>query len=229
MREFGRYAVYFLPERGALYDFGASWLGWDVIDGVAREHPLLDGLPLSVDDLTATPRKYGFHGTIKPPFRLRDEQTVEDLFETFEDVITGLPAVTLDGLQVARLGSFLALRPVGDHLSLAALAGNIVTKLDDFRALPSEAELQRRKSAELTTRQTALLERWGYPYVLDEFKFHLTLTGRLRPDEIDPVFDVLTREMSPLIAGPLTIRSLCLCGEDQDGMFHLIHREMLSG
>ena len=229
MREFNRYAIYFLPERGALYDFGATWLGWDVIDGVARDHPLLEGLPFSVEDLTTAPRKYGFHGTIKPPFRLRDGQSVEDLFEAFEEEVTRLSPVTLDGLQVARLGSFLALRPIGDQLPLAALASKIVTKLDDFRALPSEAELQRRKSADLTTRQTALLERWGYPYVLDEFKFHLTLTGRLRPDEIDSVFDVLTRELSPLISDPLTIRSLCLCGEDQDGMFHLIHREMLSG
>ncbi len=225
MRQFKRYAIYYLPPRGALYDFGSAWLGWDVIDGVPVPHP---DLPLPVADLTEAPRKYGFHGTIKPPFRLRDGAELDDLFDAFESAVRGLTPITLDGLAVAQLGQFLALRPQGDVAPLADITSHMVRTLDPFRAPLSEAEVQRRASVGLTTRQMALLERWGYPYVMEEFRFHLTLTGRLPLDGAEEVHATLDHLITPLLSTPWTIDSLCLCGEDQDGMFHLIHREMLS-
>ena len=37
----------------------------------------------------------------------------------------------------------------------------------------------------LTDRQEALLTQWGYPYVMEEFRFHITLTGALDPAHLD--------------------------------------------
>ena len=51
-----------------------------------------------------------------------------------------------------------------------------------FARPPGAAELERRRKAGLSAAQEKMLLRWGYPYVLDEFRFHLTLTGRLQPE-----------------------------------------------
>lgn len=223
MTRFQRYAIYVMPD-GALARFGASWLGWDALAGRSVPHPDLAALPRPVDEITATPRKYGLHGTIKPPFRLAEDSTVTALTNDLANFCESRAPVTLDGLTLVRLGGFLALVPQGPTDALATLAGEAVTRLDRHRAPPDAAELERRRNARLTPAQEALLTRWGYPYVLGEFRFHITLTGRLPKAEAELVQQALTPQLAPLLPKPFTIDSLCLTGEDEAGMFHLIHR-----
>ena len=97
MPRFARYAVYYTPEPGPLADFGAAWLGWDIATGAEVAHPDLPGLPRPVAELTATPRKYGFHGTVKPPFRLAEGHDAEGLELAAQHLATRLEPVTLDG------------------------------------------------------------------------------------------------------------------------------------
>lgn len=66
--QFRRYGLYYTPRPGALAEFGAAWLGWDPVAGQSMAHPAIDGLPRDISEITASPRKYGLHGTIKPPF-----------------------------------------------------------------------------------------------------------------------------------------------------------------
>ena len=73
------------------------------------------------------------------------------------------------------------------------------------------------------------MQRWGYPYVMEEFRFHLTLTGRLDEATAERVETALRPVMAPLLPVPFTVSSFCLFGEAADGMFHLIHRYALSG
>ncbi|MFC7703561.1 DUF1045 domain-containing protein [Plastorhodobacter daqingensis] len=226
MTEYERYAIYYLPDPGPLADFGAAWLGWDVQQGRTVPHPDVDGLPVA--DLTATPRKYGLHATIKPPFRLAPGHDAPGLSAALDDLCARLTRVELPGLVLARLGSFLALRPEGDQSHLAALAAQVVMELDAFRAPPSEAELARRKAAGLDPRQIELLERWGYPYVMEEFHFHITLTGKLDAAVVPQVEAALQPRLVPLLPRPFRIDSLCLLGE-REGRFHLVHRYTLSG
>lgn len=226
MRDFKRYAIYYAPEAGPLADFGARWLGWDAVTGQAVAHPQVAGL--DVAELTATPRKYGFHGTIKPPFRLAEGTTAAQLDDAARDLCARLAPVTLDGLRLSRLGSFLALTPMGDATALAQLAGTVVQDLDRFRAPLTADEVAKRNPGKLSPAQRALLERWGYPYVLDEFRFHMTLTGRLG-DQAGAVQDRLAPLVAPLLPAPFEIRSLCLFAEAGDGRFHLLHRYTLSG
>lgn len=226
MTGYRRYCIYVVPE-GALYDRGACWLGWDSAAGRARTLPALPGLTDSAEALTARPRKYGFHGTIKPPFRLADGHDAAGLRAALDRFCAGRPPVTLPGLEVAPLGRFVALRAVGDEGALAALAGETVRALDDFRAARDAAELARRQHAELTERQAALLARWGYPYVMDEFRFHMTLTGPLEAPEADA--RVLAGHFADVLPSPFVIASLALLGEDAQGRFHLLHRAPLSG
>ncbi len=229
MTGFDRYAIYYAPPPGTLADFGAAWLGWDAATGREVAHPEVADLPRRVAALTETPRKYGFHGTIKPPFRLAEGQSAEALHHATQALAARLAPVTLDGLGLHRLGGFLALTPEGDATALAALAAEVVQGLDAFRAPPTEAELARRKANGLSARQQDMLARWGYPYVLGEFRFHLTLTGDLPATEAAQVEAALAPRIAPLLPRPFRVAELCLFGQPSDGRFRVLQRYPLSG
>ncbi|MDK3019002.1 DUF1045 domain-containing protein [Pseudodonghicola flavimaris] len=228
--EFERYAVYYAPPVNADWGrFITRWLGWDMETGREMPHPEAPELPLPVAEITATPRKYGAHATIKPPFRLAAGQSRVALEAACAALCRDLAPLRLDGLELARLGRFLALRPCGDQAALNALAARVVEALDPFRAPAPEAELARRRAAGLSPAQEANLIRWGYPYVMEEFRFHITLTGKLAKDRLAAVDAHLGRNLAPLLPAPFAIADLALMGEAADGRFHLIHRYALSG
>lgn len=229
MEHFVRYAIYHAPAPGPLADFGAAWLGWDATTGTETAHPQVPGLPRPAADLTQTPRKYGFHGTIKPPFRLATGTGADALHHAMSALAARLAPVRMPGLALTRLGHFLALTPEGDATPLADLAATVLQDLDRFRAPPAEAELARRQAAGLSPRQQALLDRWGYPYVMEEFLFHMTLTGALPEDAARATADALAPVLAPLLPRPFRVDSLCLFGEGTDGRFRLLHRYTLSG
>ncbi|MGR3493817.1 DUF1045 domain-containing protein [Citreimonas sp.] len=219
-----RHAVYFMPPEGPLASFGATWLGWDAQAG--RDVPQYD-LP-GLDTLTDTPRKYGFHATLKPPFRLAMGESVEALRDAVDALAARTAPAWADGLVLSRLGRFLALTPDGDNSDIARVAAACVQDLDRFRAPASEAELERRRAAGLDARAEALLRDWGYPYVLDRFRFHMTLTGKIARDDLDRV-EAMVAEALPPLPQPFVLDSICLCGEREDGRFELLHRYALSG
>ncbi|MBC7138286.1 MAG: DUF1045 domain-containing protein [Defluviimonas sp.] len=229
MKEFQRYAIYWAPEPGPLAEFGAAWLGWDAARGIDRVQPPLPGLPRPLAELTEAPRRYGFHATLKPPFRLVEGTTPEGLSGAVRRLAASLAPVTLDGLALRRLGGFLALVPTGDTAALEALAATLVAELDPWRAALTPEAMMRRQSARLTDAQKDLLDRWGYPYVMEEFRFHLTLTGALPEAEARALEALLAPVVAPLLPRPLAIRDICLFGEAGDGRFHLLHRYELSG
>ena len=229
MEGFRRYALYYAPPPGPLAEFGAAWLGWDAEAGRRVAHPALPGLPAPAAELTAQPHRYGLHATLKPPFRLARDFDVAELTNAAEALSASLPAVLIDGLELARIGDFLALVPVGDATALALLAARLVEALDLFRAPPDLEELERWREETLSPNQQALLARWGYPWVMEEFRFHITLTGPLDPDTAEAVAACLRPQLAPLLTRPWRIRDIALCGEGQDGRFRLLRRHSLSG
>ncbi|MEP0259351.1 DUF1045 domain-containing protein [Sulfitobacter sp.] len=224
--KFDRYAIYYTPQ-GSLAEAGAAWLGWDVARGQAVAHPEVAGLDVAA--LTQTPRKYGLHATIKPPFVLAEGTTADGLLAEFEALCTRLSPVTLDGLALTPLGRFLALTPEGGTAALNAMAAEVVRGLDTFRAPPSEADLARRRQANLTPAQEANLTKWGYPYVMEAFRFHITLTGKLPKGDLPQVTAALAPYITPHLPQPFILDSLTLVGQAEDGMFHEVHRAALSG
>lgn len=228
MTEFKRYGIYMVPI-GDLFQAGSAWLGWDSATGAPAAHPHVPGLPAPARDLTATPRKYGIHGTIKPPFRLADGTHAPALAEAIEGFCTTRAPVTIPAITLRRIGRFLALVPAQPDAALADLAAATVKAFEPFRAPLHEAELAKRRKSRLTDRQEALLTRWGYPYVMEEFRFHITLTGALDPAHLDATEAALTAHFAPFLDQPLVIGDLALMGEDADGMFHLLSRYALTG
>ncbi|MDA8746961.1 DUF1045 domain-containing protein [Litoreibacter sp.] len=222
---FQRYAVYYTP-KGALAEKGAAWLGWDVARGIRVEHPHVAGLDVAA--LTHTPRKYGLHGTIKPPFYLTQGCALAQLHSGLEGLCSMLSPVVLDGLDLRLLDRFIALTPIGEQTVLAEMAAQVVTKLDHFRAAPSAAELARRRKRPLTPAQELNLANWGYPYVMGQFRFHITLTGQLE-GEVSHIQEAIHAHFFTCLQQPFVVDSLTLAGQSADGMFHETHRYALTG
>ncbi|GLS86622.1 phosphonate metabolism protein [Cypionkella aquatica] len=226
MDQMKRFALYYAPAPGAFADAAASWLGWDLAAGRAVAQPQPD-LPRPLAEITAEPRKYGFHATLKPPFRLAEGKSPDDLAQAVARLASTLGPVKLPGLQMVALDGFLALTPLGDQTVLQDFAAEIVRSIDPFRAAPTPAEIARRRPERLTPRQRVLLDTYGYPYVLEQFQLHLTLTGPLLVDEA-AITQAAIAHFAGLIPQPFHISDICLCGEDAMGRFHLLHRYPLS-
>lgn len=222
---FSRYAVFYAPPKGSDFAIaGARWLGWDVATGQDVAHPELG---LNLAQITQTPRKYGLHGTLKPPMRLAtDTHSFLDAVEAFAGT---RPPVALGPLRLRVLGAFLAIVPEQQSDAFAALAADVVRDLDPFRAAPSEDELARRRAAGLTARQDALLAQWGYPYVMDEFRFHVTLTGKVDNAVMRDVFRAADAWFRPVLSQDHVLSDLAVFGEDAHGRFHLVKRLGLRG
>jgi putative phosphonate metabolism protein len=222
---FGRFAIFYAPPEGSeLAHAGAKWLGWDAAAGLAVAQPELG---LDMASTTQTPRKYGLHGTLKPPMHLVTSQDAFlDAVETFAE--TRAP-VAFGPLRLRTLGAFLAIVPEQQSSALSALAADIVRSFDPFRAPLSEGDLARRRASGLTDRQDRLLLEWGYPYVMDEFRFHITLTGKLDKMQMQDAFRAADAWFAPLLAEQHILSDLAVFGENADGRFHIVRRFPLAG
>ncbi|MEP7173693.1 MAG: DUF1045 domain-containing protein, partial [Aestuariivirga sp.] len=168
-----RHAVYYAPPAGStLHRLGSSWLGRDAVRGEEVSQPKIAGLA----EATLEPARYGFHATLKAPFTLNSDMKRVELGDAVALLAVQMEMVTIPRLALRDIDGFLALVPDEPVPALSVLAEFCVCAVDAFRTPANEAELKRRRAANLTPRQEFLLMRWGYPYVLDEFRFHMTLT-----------------------------------------------------
>lgn len=178
-----RYAIYFAPPPGsAWWEAGSRWLGRCAATDDPIPQPVFEGIaPDRLHALTADPRRYGWHATLKAPFVLGEGVGLDDLRGALREIVSTFTAFDLPALRVRKLGSFLALCPEGNKDAINAVASACVTRLDKLAAPLSSDELERRRrKGSLSTQEDALLVRWGYPYVLERYRFHLSLTGNLQ-------------------------------------------------
>lgn len=207
-----RYALYFAPSHDtALARLGAQWLGRDAHTGEAIEQPAIVGVDAATfAGLTAEPRRYGFHATLKPPFRLADGVGAKDLLRAVETFAATTAPALLDRIVVSRIGRFIALTPSRPDSLMIELAATVVEAFDAFRALAPPEETERRKVNGLSAAQEALLARWGYPYVMQEFRFHMTLTGAAEPAVLDCIEPAANSFFKDVVDRPLLVDSISL-------------------
>jgi len=227
----GRSALYWAPPAaGALAAFGARWLGRDAETGATPAPDPAWGDPAWLAAATAEPRRYGLHATLKPPFRLADHRSEAELVDALAAFAATTAPVAGPPLVLRRLGRFLALVPDGPAPAVQVLAARLVEAFDGFRAPPPPAELARRRAHRLTPAQDANLERWGYPYVMDEFRFHVTLSGSLDAATLDRLETLLAPLVAGFAATPLALAELALFEQpDAAAPFRLVRRFPLTG
>jgi putative phosphonate metabolism protein len=227
MANYPRYAIYYTaaPE-SALDRLGASLLGYDAHGG--EDLPFPDGLPSDWRDLTQDPRKYGFHATLKAPIALAEGKAEAQLVaacELFADLVRPVPVIQP---VVDSISGFIAVVPAQPSAELELLAADATKAFDPFRAPLTPKDRARRNPDRLTQRQREYLERWGYPYVMEEFRFHMTLTGRLPAERRESVVAMLRNRFSATGIGHLGIDAIALCRQETaDSRFRIIGRWQL--
>lgn len=203
-----RYAVYAIP--------GAD----DAAPGVARR--LRDAALAwyardDVRDLVTDPVRYGFHATLKAPFRLADGVTEADLQGAVSHFAAGAQAVRIPAIRPAAIGRFRALVPGERHRDLAALAADVVAAFEPQRAALTPDEIARRRPERLTDRQSELLDAYGYPYVLDEFRFHMTLTDPVPESEAARIDQAIADHFAGLLGADIPLTALAVSVEPAPG------------
>jgi Protein of unknown function (DUF1045) len=229
--ELPRYAIYFVPPAETeFFRFGSAVLCYDCYTGGRIARPaILDTEPELWDRLTAEPRRYGFHATLKPPFNLspacREAQLVSAL-HSFAGLGHVLPALTP---AVRILGGFAAIVPTTASPAIDELAGKCTTIFDAFRAPMAAQERARRVASGLNQSQIANLDRWGYPYLFADFRFHMTLTGRVDMERRDDVLATLQKALDRVCQDRvLAIERISLVREnDANSSFRVIEQATL--
>lgn len=222
-----RYAIYFAADADApLMQLGNTWLGRDPFTGSRLQQPPIPGLDAArFEDLTTSPRRYGFHGTLKAPFSLAKDTTEDALIAACTGFAKTVSPFDLKGLSVNQLGRFLALTPAQTEPDLEAFASLCVRQFEPFRAPLSAEDLDRRRQANLTPKQDAYVETWGYPYVFDEFRFHMTLSNKLESDEEASLLArTAETHFEAVTATTLTCRHFGLYVEPERGAAFEVHR-----
>jgi putative phosphonate metabolism protein len=214
-----RYALYFTPgQNDPLARIAASWLGRDPFTGAQPPMPAVSSLSQAeIAFHTAGARRYGFHATLKAPFHLADGETESALDQAVATFSAGADPIMLSKLVPARLDGFLALDPGGPAPDVDRFAAEVVTVFDRFRAPLSETEIKRRNPDALSPEEFRNLCQWGYPYVFESFRFHMTLTGRVAEHDLARVRAAIDQVFAPALETPARVDGLALFVEPEPG------------
>lgn len=212
-----RFAIYFAPAAtGALWERAATWLGRD-----AASRDLINGPVAGIDrnrllNLTQSANRYGFHATLKAPMALASGTSEAELRSALADFATRHAPIDLGRPRLTPLAGFLALM-VDENEALQDFAAHVVEDFDPFRAPMSARDRASRAGKGLTDRQVELLDGYGYPYVFEEFRFHMTLTDRLGEADAADIGRAAATWFAPVLDEPLLLDRLTLFHEPDAG------------
>lgn len=226
-----RFAIYYAPPAGSCWwNEGSRWLGRDAITGRRLDAPQVPGLSRALHDLTVDARRYGWHATLKAPMRLAPHVQRRDLSGVAAAVAARHAPFDLS-MRIDVMGTdhgtrhgFVTLRPTGETFgakAVDALAADCVQAFDNLRAPPSGDELAKRHAQPLTARQRERLAQWGYPYVLDEFRLHMTLSDRVDASDAAAIVDWWQPRVQAL--GPMRVDGLALFVQPSPGQPFIMH------
>lgn len=213
-----RFAIYFAPSATSnLWERAATWLGRDANDG-----DLFNGPVAGIDrdrllNLTQSANRYGFHATLKAPMALADGYNEADLRAALDEFAARQRPVNLGKLRLASLQGFLALMIDGENEALADFAAHVVEDFDPFRAPMSTKDYAARASRGLSERQIELLGAYGYPYVFEQFRFHMTLTDRLGDEDAQDIAQAAATWFGPVLEDEVILDRLSLFHEPEAG------------
>jgi Protein of unknown function (DUF1045) len=212
-----RYAIYFCPASDtALGRLGQNWLA-------ASPHaPELTGISTERRNaLLFKVRRYGWHATIRAPFMPAVDVAYDDVRRAVASVAHACASFELP-LHIHRLAGFLALRPCVDGAAPKQLAAICLTALLPLCA-PLSNEVLERRSVGLDADEAGLLQGYGYPYVLDRYRFHLTLSAPATESEENAMREWLEPRVAELPSTRMDALSICR-EATPGGAFELVER-----
>ncbi|MCA0015548.1 DUF1045 domain-containing protein [Mesorhizobium sp. B292B1B] len=214
-----RYAIYFTPRQDEkLAGIAANWLGRDPFGATTRPAEAVGDLSAAeVAFHTASARRYGFHATLKAPFRLAANETEASLRTALDAFAEATPVVMIPRLVVSQIDGFFALVPEAPLPPLNRFADDVVRDFDRFRAPLTEAEIERRNPNSLKPGEFRNLCQWGYPYVFESFRFHMTLSGRAGPQESPRLRLAIEGLFAEVLRQPVPVDGLTLFIEPEPG------------
>ncbi len=227
-----RYAVYFAPAHDTeLSQFGFSWFGEDALTGEPIDRPTVKGIDPELLVLsTRRPRSYGFHATLKAPFKMKEGRDRDSLVASLANFAEAREAFELPALVPKDRGAFVVLGAKKRATAMDSLAADCLRGFDRFRAPMTDAERERRMLADtLSARQKMLLDEWGYPYVLDQFDFHITLAGPCDGRDRDTIVKALTKEYKSLWKQPVVVDAISLFEQAPGEAFRVTERFPFGG
>lgn len=229
-----RYAIYLAPPACTpLWQFGSTVLGHDAASGL-KIHGFS---PVGIDAatwrrITMRPRLYGFHATLKAPFRLVEGCHRDELLEALVAHAASRDAFDLGPLAVTSIADngghgFVALTQTLPSADLERLEAEVVSTFDRFRAPLTDEERVKRKPSHLTPRQREALERFGYPFIGPDYRFHMTLSGDIA--DVHEIADKLADAMANEIGTARLIIDALVLYEQSAPVenFRIIHRAAL--
>jgi len=212
-----RFGIYFAPSSSSnLWERAGTWLGRDAFTGDLFDGPVAGLERARLLNLTQSANRYGFHATIKAPMALAEGATETELRAQLASFSSRHYPIELGKPRVASIGGFLAL-VVEPNEQLQNFAAHVVEDFDVFRAPMSVRDRAARLGKGLTERQIELLDAYGYPYVFEEFAFHMTLTDRLSEEDQADVFEAAATWFAPALEENLMLDRLCLFHEAKSG------------
>jgi putative phosphonate metabolism protein len=221
-----RYAIYFVPAaQSQLYRYGSSILGYDCYTGQAVDFPdASDSTAVNWNELSKEPRRYGFHATLKAPFYLLPSHSEQQLANALQNFARLGHAIHTFTPALRMLSGFFAIAPRNAEPALDALAASCTTIFDAYRAPITPQERARRVALKLNEEQIRNLDRWGYPYVLSQFRFHMTLTGRVPAGRRKAILAVLQNGFRRMaVEGSIAIDRVALVKQDSpDAAFRMV-------
>jgi hypothetical protein len=211
-----RYALSYVPEKDSpLSNFGREWLGRDIDTAEELEQHQVPGVAKErLKELTHWRRSDGLHGVLKPPFHLNPGSSFNGLMDTAHLFAQFLEQVEIPQLEVNIIGKFVALTPTIASRQLVELASDCVRVFEGYRK-PIMVDVDSRyRHDKLTVYQKRMLKHWGYPYVMEEFRFFIPLTDRIEDDEErNLITKAITKISKPVLKQPLSIRELTVLGQ----------------
>jgi putative phosphonate metabolism protein len=214
-----RFAIYYAPAAThPLWRKAAEWLGRDALTGEVFDSSLAgierkDLLPRS-----ASARRYGFHATIRAPMALADGKSQTEIEDALSRYAAATAPVAVGKLKLELIGGFLALVPATQTAELTAFAADVVRQFEPFRApLSADDRARRTTGSSLTDRQVDLLDQYGYPYVLEQFQMHMTLTDRLPEEERESYRSAASTHFGALAEAEILLDRLVLFHEPEPG------------
>jgi hypothetical protein len=220
-----RYAICFTPSASdPLTLAAANWLGRNVYSGEMVEPPSVRGLGIhEIAFHTAVPRRYGFNATLKAPFRLAEQVSESAMLRDLMRFSGTMKPFDIPRLEVKRLGNAFGLVPSEPCPQIDMLASSVVQAFDPYRAPLLEAEIERSNPDSLSAVQFVNFYRWGNPYVLDEFRFQMMLTGTVSAADMPRMEKVLRDFFEPVLSVSVPVANIALMIEEGSGGPFRVH------